>query len=194
MNDYLNEFKFLTGVNRPLLMEYEGTGVCIAMFVPRDIANQLALSEDGAEPVDDLHVTLCYLGKKEKLPAKTIPLCSKIVRELAAETPVLSGTIGGYGRFSASDSSDGKDVLYASVNVLGLSSLYEKLVKSLHEAGIEYNPKDSCYPHITLKYLDPTQKELPFIRLKPLAVTFKTLSLTVGSGNKNRQDYPLGGQ
>lgn len=187
----LNEFKMLAGIGEPLL-EYSGNGVLIAFFIPKELAKKLALTTEDAEPAEDLHVSLVYLGTTDTLNKDTIKTAIEITEKLAKQFNPFEGKIGGYGRFSNAETS-GKDVLYLSVNVPGLENFQILLLEKLTEVGISVKQKNAFTPHITLSYI-AKDKKIPFHRIKALPVVFSTISVTVGSGNRGRYNFPLEGR
>ena len=60
----------------------------------------------------DIHVTYFYFGKRDTISDIVLQRIGFVAESFSQKTPVLKGTIGGFGRFSASSSSDGKDVLF----------------------------------------------------------------------------------
>lgn len=191
MNSIIRQQQILAGI-KPTLLEYNGTGCNIHYSLPIDLARRLALDIPGAEPAEDLHITLCYLGKQEDLGPERISAAISVVENFTKDLESLGGKIGGIGRFSGSPSSDGKDVFYLSVNVPYLESLYIELVKALDEAGVGYQPTHGFTPHITLAYID-RDGSLPLQRIEQEALTIDSLTVTIGTGNMNRKDFAFGG-
>src|SRR5262245_54881079 len=134
-NQYLKEFKFYSGLAIDLV-EYAGSGVMLGFFLDPKIAKQVALSIPAAEPAEDLHITLVYLGKREYLTNDDIRLASDVASKISRKYSVLFGKLGGVGRFSASEATGGKDVFYLSVNVPGLEKLQVDLVSELQALGV----------------------------------------------------------
>src|SRR5690606_17189047 len=96
-------------------------GLLVALWLPASTAAQLALP--GGEPPDALHVTLCYCGDVAEMDELTIYRAINAVDRTVNYRPPLEGRIGGYGRFSASESSDGREVFYAAVDVPDLAEM-----------------------------------------------------------------------
>ncbi len=160
----------------------EDPGVMVALYPPAPLAAELALP--GGEAPADLHVTLAYLGRRSELAA---PL-EKIAQALRLVTPApLEGVIGGVGRFSASETSDGKDVIYASVGVPGLVELRQAVLLALDIAGADVSAAHGFTPHMTLAYVDPSA-ENPLLRLAPRPVRFTDFYLVTGG---ERVRFPL---
>jgi 2'-5' RNA ligase len=129
-----------------------GNGVMIAWFVPAELAAQLAIP-DGEKP-EELHVTLGYFGKAvSESQLKTI---REQLTTIAQKYAPLQGKVGGIGRFPASESSDGKDVIIELVDVARLESLREEILRELEVNSVPAVRTHGYTPHITLAYVDPT--------------------------------------
>jgi 2'-5' RNA ligase len=161
--------------------------VMVALYPSPEIQAKLAL--EGGEPKEELHVTLAYLGRVSEIGADLLEELANTVRRFAERHACLEGTIGGFGRFSASESSDGKDVIYASIDVPSLASLREKLVMELE--GLAPAKREHGFtPHMTLAYVGSFE-ESPVDRLEPVEVSFSALELVIEG---QRQAFPLKGQ
>jgi 2'-5' RNA ligase len=159
----------------------------IALYPPEETA--LSLVVPGGEPARELHLTLCCLGKLEEFDASTLERLRGEAELLASAQSPLAGLLAGVGRFPASVSSEGLDVLWAAVDLPGLPALRDQLTRALEAAGISYSKEHGFTPHITLAYLSP-EEESPLSRLGARPVSFSHLSLVMGD---QRVDYPLGG-
>ncbi|TMR97293.1 2'-5' RNA ligase family protein [Nonomuraea basaltis] len=159
-----------------------GTGVMVAVMLPGEVAEQLAVP-DGV-PASELHVTLAYLGKE--LDEEALATVADVVAAVAAESGPLSGVVGGIGAFPAGE--DGVPV-YIPVDVPGLEVLRQRLVDRLAEAGIAPASDHGYTPHVTLTYLpDGETMALP----EPVPahdVAFGEVSLVRGS---EMTPFPLG--
>ena len=102
-----------------------------------------------------------------------------LVEMVAANYPAVAAVVSGLGRFSGSPSSDGQDVLYASVDSPDLLDVRNELCKLLDISEIPYRREHGFTPHVTLKYV-PWDAKLPFDRLDPEEFTFREISLVVG--------------
>lgn len=151
-------------------------GMMICWLVPREVADLIAI-KDG-EAADQLHVTIAYLGRLSENPPDAIQWAEGAM-QMAAHSPALGGRIAGIGRFPASVSSDGMDPLYADVDVRGLHELRRGLIDWLKLGEIAVRDDFAFHPHITLAYLDPTEKS-PIDRLEPIPIRVDVLELWVG--------------
>jgi 2'-5' RNA ligase len=161
-------------------------GLFVALYPPADVAERLAL--EGGEPVDELHVTLAYCGDVDTLGALAVAQAVVNCGEVARQVSQLSGTFSGVGRFSASATSDGRDVIYAAVDVPGLAGLRERVARYLSYAGCPPRGDHGWTPHMTLSYVDPTE-DSPITRLEPVSVQFSELVIVYGD---TRIAIPLG--
>ncbi len=132
--------------------------VMIGLAVPADVAAGLAI--EGGEPAEELHVTLCYLGRAIEVGTNAISRIEGMCRSLASWGPSLRGSVNGVGRFSASTTSDGQDVIYASVDIPALSSFRECLAREVQCQNVQYSRAHGFTPHITLAYVAPDSETL----------------------------------
>lgn len=156
-------------------------GCMVALRVPFDVARTLALSAPGAEPAEDLHLTLAYFGDAADWPPEVLARAHDALGALAQNTPPLAGTISGYGRFLNGD----EDVLYLSFDSPDLPALRHAVVQVCTDAGLVLAGDHGFTPHITLAYGGPAglrtglwAEELEgFV---PVELVFNFLSFTMG--------------
>lgn len=160
------------------------TGTMIALYLPDEIAQKVAIPD--GESASSMHVTLAYLGKE--LTDKQKKQVRKVVKKLAVSTGAIEATLGGVGRFSASATSEGRDVVYLSVDSPGVTALHPKLLTALATVGVEPSKIHGFTPHVTLAYV-PIADRSPIDRFEPVALTFGALSLTIA---EDREDFPFG--
>lgn len=125
-------------------------GVMVALYPDPKVARSLAIP--GGDPPDQLHVTLGYFGKVDDLSTAQQNRLVNITHHLAnliGGFP-LEGRVSGLGYFQnpASD----QEVLYASVDVPGLNSVYEWLLRQCRAAGLPMSGDHGFQAHVTLKY------------------------------------------
>ncbi|WP_433357727.1 2'-5' RNA ligase family protein (plasmid) [Microtetraspora malaysiensis] len=157
-------------------------GTMIALMIPPEIGADLAVP-DGL-PVEELHITLAYLGKG--LDEGTLSDAAVVAEQVAAEFGTLAGTVGGVGAFPPGD--DGVP-MFATVDVPGLEVLRQRLVDALTEAGVPVMSNHGYTPHVTLRYAQPGD-ELPD-PADPIEVEFATI--TLATDNDDQQEFPLMG-
>lgn len=161
--------------------EQNHQGTMVALYPPPDVANQLALPDEGAEPPDDLHITLAYLPQPYN--DQQLAELQQHVDQYAANCQPLEGVIGGKGEFNPTDGSDGQPVTYASADVPGLAQLRNGLVQHLESNGHEVAGNHDFTPHMTLMYGTKPELDVP---TTPVAFD----QLTVARGD-DRSDHPF---
>ena len=120
-------------------------------------ADSLAI-KDGEDP-KDFHVTLAYghfdaKGDEDDTSVRVQHAIDDI-RDLIPEKIRFDAI----GRFPASESSDGQDVIYAQVAAGQLEELHDALLKALKDRGIKLESTFPTYkPHMTLAYIDPDEE------------------------------------
>lgn len=174
----------------------ESPGVWVGFWLSPPLADQLAIPN--GESAKELHCTLVYLGRD--LSPEAIEAARSACREYAAGSPDASieGLIGGVGRFAASESSDGQDVVHALLDVPKLAEFRRGLASALTDAGLTIASKHAFNPHVTLKYVD-MREETPIHRLPPSPVRFDELVFAVGDDRerfklKSDAGEPSGGE
>lgn len=151
------------------------SGFFVALKIPLGEATVLAL--EGCERPEDLHVTLFYL--KGLSPQEQARVAGYIEATLATELPITA-RLGGIGRFSASQTSDAKDVLYVSVDSPALTAIRTHIAEWLLMQGIRPDVLHGYSPHITIAYIDPSAPT-PFRRIMPFDVQLTEAIINMGS-------------
>jgi 2'-5' RNA ligase len=171
----------------------EHTGIMIAFMVKPETASQLALPD--GEPAQDMHVTLAFMGDINDTPrdgyvspVEALDVLRMTLASFASHQEALSGTTGGIGRFTPSDSSDNASPVIALVNVPGLQEFRRQLVEALSAVGYFVHNDFDFTPHCTLMYADPSAP-MPIDDLPTLPLIFDELCLAIGD---DRYFFPLG--
>jgi len=164
--------------------ENKHSGIMIALEVPQTTGKQLAPL--GSVSPEDMHVTLAYFP--ETSDGDTWDSLCSVVSGFAAKQAPFSGEVGGVGRFAASDSSDGKDVIVALVDSPELPDFRNRLLSQLGSLGSLMSRKHGYIPHVTLSYVSKEAPH-PLVRAERLPTTFS--SIVVASKNR-RQAFLLG--
>jgi 2'-5' RNA ligase len=164
------------------------TGAMVALRMTEQDAARLAVT--GGEPMDELHMTVAYLGDADQIPLEVRERIHEHARQLAA-------SMGGPVRADASDLTffnPGNTNGFDTALVLGLSG--EGLTE-LHESftgldvGEDWRMPDQhtpYKPHVTLEYTDDMGRAAAVTdRMGP--VTFDRLRLAFGG---DVTDIPLG--
>lgn len=168
---------------------FDDPGVMIALRLPTNSAEAMAVAN--GEPAARLHVTLAYLGRLSMVGTDGLVRAREAVARAAYESPILRGLISGIGRFAGSESSDNKDVIYASVDVPGLLEFRRRVVNELECSGVMIKNNHEFTPHITLSYVEPgapTPRMTDAVRLRD--VYFDKVVLSI---NDSDTAYELGG-
>ena len=163
------------------------SGVMVALYPPAPVAQQLAALDGADTKAADMHLTLCYCGDSSALSDTQIAGAILAAEQMSRCYNPLSGVIGGLGRFNATGSSDGKDVIVALVDVPGLEDFQDDICDELAECGCTVSEAHGFTPHITLAYVEAgSDFSLPSFASIP--VTFATLSVVVAD---KRLDFPM---
>lgn len=141
---YASENKGLA-IGQRATLEKQHTGVMVALFP--DTADAIEMAIPGGEPVDELHLTLAYLGDSSALDGRDI--LTRIVEQLASEHGPITGTINGTGLFNGNDA----DVLWLNFDSSSLTVLRNDLAERLTAAGFGMGSDHGYTPHITLAYV-----------------------------------------
>ena len=124
------------------------------LFVGLQVSGADALAIEGGEKPEDFHVTLAYGhfdGKDEADTAARVQKAIDDIRDLIPDSLHFDAQ----GRFEASKSSDGKDVIYAQVAAGQLEKAHDGLLAALKKQGIELEGTFPEYkPHMTLAYIE----------------------------------------
>lgn len=133
----------------------EQRGVIVALVPPESIRK--AISDAGDQPVEEIHLTLAYLGDVEdgmvKLDEDAEPVTLDALAAAVAvwsdgERPIMASTSGS-GQFAQPD---GSIVNYVSVDAPGLNEMRARLIGALESAGIAVADSHGFTPHITVSY------------------------------------------
>lgn len=159
--------------------KHDGFFVCLQL--EKDTAEELAQdpSELMNEKAKDLHITLCYCEDVDELGQDKIDQAIDIIRGVAAENAPLEGKIGGWGRFTGGETSDGKEVIYATPDVTGLTALREELAERLTSIGVAPRGDHGYTPHITLAYVNAGEDYVPDLP-EGLKLSFGEISIRAG--------------
>lgn len=132
------------------------TGAMIALMLPPDVASILAKihTSPTAEPTDNLHVTLVYLGMASDIAAMRDDIARMVQRVALAAAPI-DGTIAGAGVFYGADAAEGLP-LWANYDSAQVAGLRAALLTELKALGwLASGDAHGYTPHITLDYIKP---------------------------------------
>lgn len=190
LQEYMNESKPTT--NATLFTVPDGAqfdGAIVGLFPPAELAAQIAAMPGVQMTAEALHITLAYLGKVDALTDAQLANAIVAAQEVARNCQPMVGSINGIGRFNASESSDGKDVIYAVVDVPGLETVREKVVKTLVERGVPVMQNHGFTPHMTLSEIEPGA-ESPIALMPTMPLQLGTISVSVAT---KQVDFPFSG-
>lgn len=133
-----------------------GQRVTIGIFLEPSVAATLGIQEEGLEPVEDLHITLAYLGEGEEVSIsqqEAAGIVDYLSSQLYAHTVQVSGSFRFYGE-------DGDAVGYL-VDGESLDMTRRILVQELAYDGQEVSRPGHWVPHITLGYTSDDGLQIP---------------------------------
>lgn len=160
------------------------TGVMVALRPPQPLCE--ALAQEGGEPVEEMHVTLCYLGKTEEVSRDA---AEAAVAAFAASTSVLTGKLAGFGQFL--NGGEEPAVLIALWDVPGLDRFRLALKDTLAASGVKREENHGFTPHLTIAYGDEPFDELPEVPDEAKEnITFESVILAYGG---EWMEFPLAG-
>lgn len=152
------------------------TGVMVAWMLPRHLAEMIAVP--GGEPLQDLHLTLAYLGQASAMSADESRKLVGIVGEVCNRHLTIDGTLNGFGRFTGKPDSD-VEPLWVGVNLPGLLALQADLAETLKGAGLPVSTEYDYQPHITVAYI-PREQPTPSVTVAPVNAYLDALTVCVG--------------
>ena len=147
---------------------YGGNGAMVSFRIDPDTASRLAANVDEGNPVDEIHVTLAYLG--EDVPDSALWATAQVVSGIVLEYNAFRARLGGRGQFINED----EVANYVSVDAPGIEGFWVDLTDRLHRAGVPLPSEHGFTPHITLKYGVMTEPEWPAL---PLAARLGTIEV-----------------
>lgn len=161
------------------------------LFIGLKIKGADSLAIEGGEDPDDFHVTLAY-GHFDTNGHDEDDISCRVQYVIDQVKVGIPDKIrfDAIRRFQASESSDGKDVIYAQVAAGQLEEAHEFLLKALKERGIKLEETFPEYkPHMTLAYIDPKV----YYELGKIDVTGTTTEIMIGHGweSTHEHDYTI---
>jgi 2'-5' RNA ligase len=132
----------------------------VAFFLPAQVASQLyeayktQFDQPGFEvtPVDELHLTLAYLGDTADgtIDNQTREIVLETLKEYSKEVGIISGKVSSQtGKFE----NQGENVCWAGFNSPDLAAFRQGLVDALAANGVTVASDYGFTPHITLCYV-----------------------------------------
>lgn len=158
-----------------------GEGVVVVLVPPRTVCEQL--EQDKGEPVEEMHVTLAYMGKIGDLTAKQRRYLPEYVANWAVGQTPLKAKINGVGTFANPD----QHALWFSPDIPHGNAMRESLVDYLEAHGYPIYHNHGWSSHITVKYSRWEHRFIP----KTIHASWDVDSVEVWMGGK-RTTVPLG--
>ncbi len=177
----------------------------IAVFLPADVAKQLAVDHPDAQAAENMHMTV--LPVLADLSEDQMAALHTAVAEFAAQEAPLDAHLAGIGKFlgkpgpgsvaKAMDptkpSEGGAHVVFAPVDAPGLTEMRHRLQEHLAAASLDIGDSDHGFtPHVTLGRVpgDSAAGDTgPFAMLQE-PVPFQVAHLAVAQGT-DRKVYPF---
>lgn len=167
---------------------YNGNSVIVCLALPQFEAGvlhavtQLLNPNVELEDVEDLHITLAYLGEAEDLSERKNEILQTVL-DFARESQVVTGRINGGGMFANGEDGRPAWAFYESQDVY-LSR--QRLVSRLLTNGFGVSRPYGFIPHITMAYLDGNT---PFtLQFPSWPIAFTNLSVWWAG---ERYNFPL---
>lgn len=149
------------------------SGCMVALVPGPEVAASIALAAaemEGvrAEPAEEVHLTLAYLGKAADIDRATFLAA---VQGIAAVTGELLGVTSGWGTFE----NETENVLWASVDVPGIDVMRSLVVEGLSAAGLPVATNHGFTPHMTAAYSDDPIISVPTTSVAGMPLHFTSL-------------------
>lgn len=157
------------------------------LFIGLQISGADSLAIDGGEDPKDFHVTLAY-GHFDTNGHDEDDISCRVQYAVDQVKVGIPDTIrfDAIGRFPASKSSDGKDVIYAQVAAGQLEESHNFLLSMLKEKGIELEDTFPEYkPHMTLAYIEPGAE----FELKKIDAAGTATKVMIGHGWESTKEH-----
>lgn len=156
----------------------ETDGAMIAFFMPDEVRDQIVAFQQalpaGSElvPVEELHLTLSYLGERADIEDLKTHLFAQVAEEARWRNGIIA-TLTGYARFTGGENGDALVLLVDSPHLPWLYLCLNQVPLPLAM------PTHGFIPHITLGYL-PDGAETPQLEVEPLEIKFEELVIAWG--------------
>jgi 2'-5' RNA ligase len=147
----------------------------IALRIPDPIREEIATKYPfvDAETLDNLHVTLIYLGDSRTL--NKIDMIRAASDFAACQSPI-KGTLQGLARFVNGTETD---PLVCTFDSPQMPQVYTALASCLEVYRIPYRREHGFIPHMTLAYI-PADSEMPIDTIEPIEINFSEIYLVDG--------------
>lgn len=156
------------------------------LFIGLQISGADALAIEGGEKPEDFHVTLAYGHFDQTFDDDDVD--ARVQHAIDEIRDLIPDSIhfDAQGRFEASKSSDGKDVIYAQVAAGQLEKAHDGLLEALKKHGIELEGTFPTYkPHMTLAYIEAGAE----FELKKLDAAGTATKVMIGHGWESTKEH-----
>lgn len=169
------------------------SGVIVAIYPERRQLARLArvaAQLPNSTPLDEMHVTICYLGEKDALETRKL-LIMVALMQVASAPPMSRLLLAVRGLMRMDHSDDGRNALTARIVSDGLHALQSAVKMRLADVGVEADQTWPVYnPHLTLGYID-TYLPTPAVRVPMM--TFPATRMLLCWGDE-RIPFPFADQ
>lgn len=141
--------------SRSLKSDKYPSSIMIHLVPPLKVARKLA--QPGGESVNELHVTLAYLGKTSEYSRSQLTQLPKLVEAWGKTAPRLKASISGAGTFITPDG----HVTYAGIDIPHAGKWRESLVDMLESHGYKVHHNHGWTPHCSLVWSKHPVRFLP---------------------------------
>jgi 2'-5' RNA ligase len=150
----------------------------VALVPPVAVAEELAAL--GTEPVNEIHVTMLYLGKLgEDVTPETVTTLCDVVKGWAGSRQCIEGVYNGRGLFCPNPNDDEKSASICLLDAPGITEAFVSLCAALDIARIPFHRDHSYTPHSTVAYLDPAEASVSPLAA-PIPVSFSEVTVCAG--------------
>ncbi|PWK07506.1 XkdF-like putative serine protease domain-containing protein [Tumebacillus permanentifrigoris] len=161
------------------------SGLWVGFWLSPETAKQLAIP--GGEAPEDMHLTLTY---SPNATGEATKRAIEAMKNIAQALPPVAGEASGVGRFYASETSGGVDVVYSSFDAPLLPDFRHAVVDALETAGAPPSRAHGYTPHITLAYVEQDVDAL-VTHGDSVPIVFDSIQVRVGDDEVHT--FPLTG-
>ena len=153
----------------------------VALAIPAEASQKLIASiqgqlASGITPIDNLHITLAYLGRTKDIDADQSEVLD-VLKIFAGRHQPIKGKIGGVARFIPGN---GKTPLVVLFDSADLPKFRQDLVDDLELGVVPLDSEHGFVPHITLAYLTQDSPKVE-IDVEPIEMCIDAISLVWGN-------------
>lgn len=157
-----------------------GSTFCIMAVPHPDYARFIHTIYEAAVPVEELHVTLAFLGDVEGIPAADRARIKEVVAQVVARHPITSASVTGFARFMSSGSN--MDPVVLLINSPDMETLRTNLIDSLDRENLAHyvSRRYGFIPHMTIGYTEKHESTKHVSLGTPIPFAFETVLVADG--------------